>query len=191
MGSIHHTVLSGITIGILFLATLGFFIRLFLGNRDSKLADSADIVAYWSAIVGTLLALFTGLSGYFLTWPQEAIQNTLLAQNKTLAAVALLVCFGMFILIRWRVGKDMWRSTPLKIWSAILVGFGFINTALLGSMGGSATLAGTALDPALISLNINRFVSLSWGPVLSVAAILLGIGAAVYGLMQSRKRSTV
>lgn len=187
MGSIHHTVLSGITIGILFLATGAFFLRLILGNRESKLAESADIVAYWSAIVGTFLAVFTGLSGYFLTWPQEAIQNTLLAQNKTLAAVALLVCFGMFILIRWRVGKDMWRSTPLKIWSAILVGFGFINTALLGSMGGSATLAGTALDPALISLNINRFVSLSWGPILSITLIIAGIALAGFGLLRGRQ----
>ena len=187
MGSIYHTVLSGITVGILFLATVAFFIRLLLGGRNDKLADSADIVAYWSAIAGVILAIFTGLSGYFLTWPQEAIQNTLLAQNKTLASVALLVSFGMFILIRWRIGKDMWRSTPLKIWSTILIGFGFINTVLLGSMGGSATLAGTALDPALISLNINRFVSLSWGPVLSVILILLGIGAAAYGLMRSRQ----
>lgn len=185
--SIIHTVLSGANIGIFVLATLAFAIRFILGNRNDEMSNAADTVAYAGAGVGVLLAVLTGLSGYFLTWPQEAIRYTLLTQNKVLVATALLVCWGMFVALRWQAGKAMWQNLPMKLWALVLVAFGFLNVVLVGSLGGSASLAGTILDPALITLNLNRFVSLSWGVSLSVVLILVGIGAAAYPAL-GRKR---
>lgn len=67
--------------------------------------------------------------------------------------------------------------------------FGFVNTVLVGSMGGSAALKGTALDPALLALNLNRFTSLSWGTTLNVVVIVLSI-AAVGATYYMRRRLT-
>ena len=187
--SIIHTILSGANVGIFVLATLAFALCFFLGSqKNDKLAEAADIVAFVGAGAGSVLAILTGLSGYFLTWPQEAIRTTLLTQNKVLAAIALLVCWGLYFFLRWQVGKALWENMSLKIWSLVLVAFGFVNVVLVGSMGGSASLTGTLLDPALIALNINRFVSLSWGPAISIILILIGIAGVVYPTIQ-RSRS--
>ncbi|MFO7625264.1 MAG: hypothetical protein R6V73_13010 [Anaerolineales bacterium] len=188
MQSVIHTVLSGANIGIFVLATLAFVVRFILGNRDDKLAEGADVVAYVAAGTGVALAVFTGLSGYFLTWPQDAIRSTLLTQNKVLATTALLVCWGMFFVLRWQVGKSLWKNLALKLWAMALVGFGFVNVVMLGSLGGSAALIGSLLDPALISLNINRFVSIAWLPVLSVILILIGVLGFLFPMFQRNRR---
>jgi hypothetical protein len=188
MQSVIHTVLSGANIGIFVLATLAFTVRFILGNRDDKLAEGADLVAYVAAGTGVTMAVFTGLSGYFLTWPQDAIRSTLLTQNKVLAATALLVCWGMFFVLRWQVGKQLWANLTLKLWALVLVGFGFVNVILLGSLGGSAALKGSLLDPALIALNINRFISIAWMPVFSVILILIGVLGFLFPMLQRNRR---
>lgn len=186
MEGLFHTVLSGANIGIFVLATGAFFLRLFMGNRNDRPAEIADQVAYVAAAAGFVLAIFTGLTGMFGTWPQEAIRETLLIQNKILVTAALLGSWGMFIFLRWRVGPALWQSTPLKAWSTLLVLVGFINTVLVGSMGGSASLKGTILDPLLWTLNLNRFTTLSWGPILSGLVIVAVLALVVF---TSRQKS--
>jgi hypothetical protein len=187
MQGVLHTILAGANIGILVLATGAFFLRLALGRSDTTLAQRADIIAFSAAVVGFSLAILSGLSGYFLTWPREAIQSTLLTQNKTLVTVALLGSWGMFAYLRWRVGPDLWKSVPLKVWSTLLVLSGFVNTVLVGSMGGSASLKGTALDPALLALNLNRYVSLSWAIWVNVLLIVLSVAVVGYTVLRRRK----
>lgn len=187
MQGVIHSILAGSNIGILVLATGAFFFRLLLWNREGKIADYADKVAFVAAGAGLTLAVLSGLSGYFLTWSPEAVGSMLLTQNKILVTVALLMSWGMFVVIRWRAGDNLWKSTPLKLWTALLVLFGFINTVLVGSMGGSAALIGTALDPALIALNINRYISLSWGVGLSIVLIVLSLGVAAFSAYKTRQ----
>jgi hypothetical protein len=179
MEGLLHTVLSGANIGMLVLAAAAFAVRFFMGRRNDEWAVGADRVAFVAAASGTLLIIFTGLAGYFGTWSREAIHETLLIQNKILVTFALFGSWGMFVLLRWRVGPALWQQTSLKLWSAFLVVVGFINTALVGSLGGSASLKGTVLDPVLWTLNLNRFTSLSWGPVLSILVIVVVIAVAV------------
>jgi hypothetical protein len=187
MQGLLHTILAGANIGILVLATGAFFVRLALGRSETTLAHWVDIIAFSAAVVGFLLAILSGLSGYFLTWPREAIQSTVLTQNKTLVVIALLGSWGMFAYLRWRVGPALWQSMPLKLWSALLVAFGFVNTVLVGSMGGSASLKGTALDPALLALNMNRYVSLSWAIWVNVVLIALSVAVVAYTLLRRRR----
>jgi hypothetical protein len=187
MQGVLHTILAGANIGILVLATGAFFVRLALGRSETTLAQWADIVTFSAAVIGFFLAILSGLSGYFLTWPREAIQNTVLTQNKTLVVVALLGSWGMFAYLRWRVGADLWKSVPLKLWSTLLVLFGFVNTVLVGSMGGSASLKGTLLDPALLALNMNRYVSLSWAMWINVVLIVLSVAVVAFTVLRRRK----
>jgi hypothetical protein len=186
MQGLLHTILSGANIGILVLAAGAFFLRFFMGSRENEFARGADRIAFVAATVGVVLAIFSGLSGMFGTWPQAAMREMLLVQNKILVTVALLGAWGTFVFLRWRVGPALWRSTPLKLWSALLVIVGFINTVLVGSMGGSAALRDTMLDPVLWTLNLNRFTSLSWGPVLSIAVMVAVLALAV---VTGRQRS--
>lgn len=179
MQGLLHTVLSGANIGIFVLAAGAFAVRFFLGNRTDDLAKGADWVAYAAAAAGVGLAILTALTGYFGTWPQAAVRGTLLVQNKILVATALIGSWGMFVFLRRRVGAALWQQTPLKVWCAFLVLIGLINTVLVGSMGGSASLTGSILDPVLWTLNLNRFTSLSWGPVLSIVVMVAAVGAAI------------
>ena len=188
MTSVFHTVLSGASVGMFVLAAMAFALRFVLGQRNDRLAHNADVVVFAAAATGVVVSIFTGLSGYFLTWPQDAIRSTLLTQNKVLASVALLMCWGMLVLLRWRVGEALWTHWPLKLWAALLVAFGMVNVAMLGSMGGSAALQGSLLDPALTSLNINRFVSIAWGPALSIALIVVGLLAFAYPALQRSRQ---
>jgi hypothetical protein len=49
-------------------------------------------------------------------------------------------------------------------------------------MGGSAGLTGTVLDPLLLALNINRYMSLAWGPYLTVLVIVLVAALYAYSV---------
>jgi hypothetical protein len=189
MHGIFHTILSGATVGIYFLATAAFILRFVLRNPETLTARRADTVMFVSAAAGTVLGTLTLLTGLFGTWSMAAIADTVLAQNKLLVAVAAIASFGMLWLLRYRAGRRMWQVMRLRLWAAVLMASGFVNVALAGSMGGSATLKGTALDPAMLALNINRYVTLSWGPILSAGIIVLSALAAVYTYLRSRKPS--
>lgn len=173
MGTIIHVLLGGTNVGILALAAAAVAVRLLLGRQRSDLARGADLVAYTATAAGLGLAVLSGLTGFFGTWPREAIATTVLSQNKTLVTLALLSSWGLFLFLRWRVGPSLWDYPVLRVWSIVLVAIGFVNTVLVGSMGGSAGLTGTVLDPLLLALNINRYMSLAWGPYLTALLIVL------------------
>jgi hypothetical protein len=182
MGTILHVLLGGTNVGILALAAAAVTVRLLAGKRWSSLASGADQIAYVATAVGLGLAIFSGLTGFFGTWTREAITTTVLAQNKILVTMALLGSWGLFLFLRWRVGPALWDSPILSAWSAILVFIGSINTVLVGSMGGSAALTGTILDPLFLALNINRYISLAWSPYLTGLLILVVIALTIYSM---------
>jgi hypothetical protein len=184
MGTLFHAIFSGASMGILVLATAAFFVRLLFGSWRDDVAKGADIVATTAAMVGIVFAIVAGLTGYYGTWGVEAVRDSMVAQNKTLVSFALLASYGLFVFLRLRTGAVFWRSLPLKLWSAALVLFGFVNLVLVGSMGGSATLKGTVLDPVLWALNINRYVSLSWGIWLNAGLIVAMVLVVAFVLMR-------
>lgn len=189
MGTLFHAIFSGAAIGILVLATGAFFVRFLFGSARSDFARGADIVAVTAAVVGLGFAILAAFTGYFGTWGLPAVRESMVAQNKTLVSVALLASYGLYLYLRWRFGEAFWRTMTVKIWSGVLVLFGFVNLVLVGSMGGSATLKGTVLDPVLWALNINRYVSLSWGTWLNVGVIALAVLVIVLSTTR-RRRST-
>jgi hypothetical protein len=187
MDGVFHTILGGANIGVLVLATVGYFLRLAIGSNRGALSQSTDAIAYGGALAGILIAVLSGLSGYFGTWSMEAVRTSLLTQNKVLVTLALLGSWGLFLLMRWRLGTELYRRPLAVLWSMILVVIGFINTTLVGSMGGSASLKGTALDPVFISFNINRYVSLEWGILINVILIVVGLGLLGSALFMRRR----
>ena len=187
MGTLFHAIFSGAAIGILVLATGAFFFRLVFGGGRGNWSKGADLVAITAIVVGLGFAVLSGITGYFFTWGLSAVRDSLVAQNKTLVTFAMLASYGFVALLRIRSGEAFWRSTLTRLWSAALVAFGFVNLVLVGSMGGTATLKGTVLDPVLWALNINRYVSLSWGVWLNLAVI--AVAAAVIGWAVMRRRS--
>jgi hypothetical protein len=188
MGTIVHVLLGGTNVGILTLAVAAVVVRLFVGNSKSDLARNADQIAYVAAAAGLGLALISGLTGFFGTWARPAIAGTVLAQNKTLVTLALVGSWSLFLFLRWRVGPALWEIPILKMWSAVLVGIGFLNTILVGSMGGSAGLTGTVLDPLFLALNINRYISLAWSPYLTGMLILLVLLSYAYSMRLNPKK---
>jgi hypothetical protein len=182
MGTILHVLLGGTNVGILALAAAAVVVRLWAGKQRADLARGADQIAYVAAAVGLGLAVLSGLTGFFGTWPREAIATTVLSQNKTLVTLALMASWGLFLFLRWRVGPAIWDIPVLTVWSIVLVAIGFVNTVLVGSMGGSAGLTGTVLDPLLLALNINRYMSLAWGPYLTALVIVLVVVLYAYSM---------
>ncbi len=175
MQGLLHTILAGANVGILVLASAAFVLRLLAGRARGDLARGADLVAYAGIAAGTLLGVLTFLTGLLGTWPMAAIGGTVLAQNKVLVAVAMLAAYAMVWLLRWRAGPQLWDRAGLRAWATVLVVIGFVNLVLAGSMGGSAALKGTVLDPLLLATGINRYVSLVWGIWLNVVIIVLSV----------------
>lgn len=187
MGTLFHAIFSGAAIGILVLGTGAFFVRLVLGGGRGNWSKGADLVAITAIVVGLGFAILSGITGYFFTWGLSAVRDSLVAQNKTLVTFAMLASYGLVALLRLRGGEGFWRSTLTQFWSAAVVLFGFVNLVLVGSMGGTATLKGTVLDPVLWALNINRYVSLSWGIWLNLAVIVAAIAVIVWVVMGRRR----
>lgn len=190
MDGLFHTVLAGANVGVFSLAAAAFMVRLVVvpflpdrlqgGSGKGRWAAGADQVAYVAAAAGLLLAVFTGLTGAFATWPMEAIRGTILARNKIGVTATLVTAWGMFLILRWQAGPKLWEDGVLRGWSAFLVLVGFGATILAGSMGGSASLKGTILEPVLDALDANRFQALSWPPAVSVVLILLAMALIAY-----------
>lgn len=177
MNGLFHTVLAGANVGVFLLAAAAVVFRLLI--RGHWLAE-ADQVAWVAATAGLVLALLTGLTGASATWPMEAIRGTILARNKVGVTTILVTAWGMFVLLRWRAGPGLWEHRVLRVWSAFLVLVGFGATILAGSMGGSASLKGTLLEPVLDALDANRFQALSWPPALSIVLIVVAVALMVY-----------
>ena len=188
MEGVLHTILAGSNVGILLLATAAFSIRFLMGASRSEAAVRLDQLAFGAAAAGFFLAIPTILTGLLGTWSLAAIGTTLLAQNKILAATALLAAFGMFTFLRWREGSRIWEVPRLKFLAAVLMLVGFINLVLVGSMGGSASLKGTILDPLFLAVGINKFVSLTWGLWVNIALILLTVIFVAYAMSAPRGR---
>lgn len=190
MDGLFHTVLAGANVGVFSLAAAAFLVRLLIvpflpgrhdeGAGEIRWAAGADQVAYVAAAVGLFLAVLTGLTGAFATWPMEAIRGTVLARNKIGVTATLLTAWGMFVLLRRQAGPALWEHGVLRGWSAFLVLVGFGATMLAGSMGGSASLKGTLVEPALQALDVNRFQALSWPPAVSVLLILVALALLLY-----------
>jgi hypothetical protein len=187
MHGIFHTILAGATVGIFFLAVAAYVFRFVLKDGESLNARRADTVTLVSAATGTVIGALALLTGLLATWPFDAITGTLLAQNKLLASITAVVALGMVWLLRVRAGRGMWTNRATRLWSAVLMLIALVNVGLAGSMGGSAALKGTALDPLLIAVRINRYVSLSWGPALSIAVIVLSLAVLAYAQMRAGK----
>jgi hypothetical protein len=190
MDGLLHTVLAGANVGVFTLAAAACLVRLLIvpflpgrhdeGSGEKRWAAGADQVAYVAAAVGLFLAVLTGLTGAFATWPMEAIRGTVLARNKIGVTATLLTAWGMFVLLRRQAGPALWEHGVLRGWSAFLVLLGFGATILVGSMGGSASLKGTLLDPALQAFGVNRFQTLAWAPAVSVLLILAALALLLY-----------
>lgn len=193
MNGLLHTVMAGANVGILSLAAAAFALRFLLGWGEGRgrapsggWSAGADRVAYAAACAGLLLGVFTALTGIFATWPLEAIRETILTRNKVGVTATLMVAWGMFVLLRWRVGPELWSRPVLKGWSAFLVLVGFTGTVLAGSMGGSASLKGTILEPVLDATGVNRFQALALPPVLSGLLILAVVALVGYSHRPAR-----
>jgi hypothetical protein len=186
MQGLLHTILAGANVGILVLASAAFLLRLLQRDGRSELARYTDLVWYVSLGVGTALAVVTTFTGLLGTWSLAAITGTVLAQNKILVVVALLVAFATAWILRRGTGPALWQNARLRAWSAVLMAIGFVNLALAGSMGGSAALKGTVLDPLFIAVGINRYVSLSWGVWLNLAVIALTVMVVLASLRRAR-----
>ena len=190
MDGLFHTVLAGANVGVFSLAAAAFMVRLvvvpFLPDArdgaagEGRWATGADQIAYVGAAVGLLLAVLTGLTGAFATWPMEAIRGTILARNKIGVTVTLVTAWGLFVVLRAQAGPKLWEHGVLRGWSAFLVLVGFGTTVLAGSMGGSASLKGTIVEPVLVVLEVNRFQPLSWPPAVSILLILAAVALFLY-----------
>lgn len=192
MKAIVHMIVSGATIGILFVATALFFTILFLRRSDSSSVEKFYRALLITSATGTLFAAAAFLSGYFGTWSSAAISFTLLAHNKVIISWIALAAWGSFVTLLWQRREGIFCDSLTRAWSTFLVIVGAISAALLGSMGGSAILKGTALEPILQALDLNRYTSVSDGltlvALLAIGAIIaIGTGMACKGCCRAKQ----
>lgn len=112
---------------------------------DMRLANGTMValLAVWNFV----FAVFAGLTGVWLTWGFSSVSSTSLTVNKAMFGTFALAALVLMILIRYRYGPGLWNDLALKT-TYVVLGIIVAGVAVVsGSLGGEASLLGTALAP--------------------------------------------
>ncbi len=167
---ISHLISGGGAVGIMLLAVVAFGIRLFGAGMCSNVQKLNTVVLFLST-AGFITALTAALTGYFGTWHSDAVLTNIVGYNKVVCSLIALTAWGMFLVVGFLRGAEIWQQGLLRIWAMTLVGSGVFFAILLGSLGGIATTKGTLLEP-LYAL-VNPYQQVGAGILLIVPVVML------------------
>ncbi len=83
----------------------------------------------------------------FYVWPVETLMSSSLGLNKVMLSIFATELWVLFVAIRSKYGKDLWKYGGLAT-IYVLTGFAaFFSMVLTGSFGGHMAGKGSVLDP--------------------------------------------
>jgi hypothetical protein len=134
--------------------------------------EATGYVATIGGLIGLLLSSYTGM----YAWPQDALINDPVVQNKILlTAFSTALWIGVAI-IRTRFGRGLWTCPAMATLYTALAIAAFGVVGLTGSLGAHLTKGGSLLDPFWDFLHIDVAETMSLAPV---AAVLVAMGSMV------------
>jgi hypothetical protein len=184
-----HTMTVEMTTGMLVLASLAVVVLAWLaftGHERRRLADAADAVALWGALIGTPMIALAILSG-FRQWPLEAFLSSVIARNKIFTALVALGFWGAFLCLRFAAGKRLWEDRRL---SGLALGLALGGGAYLvftASIGGALAHKPSGFEElARVVVETRRTFALPAAGAAVLAA--LGLAAPVAAFWLTRRR---
>lgn len=119
---------------------------------DMRLANGTMValLAVWNFIFGIL----AGLTGVWITWGFASVSSISITVNKAMFGTFALAALIPMVLIRFRYGPGLWNDLALRT-TYVVLGIIVAGVAVVsGSLGGEASLLGTALAPVWDFLGI-------------------------------------
>lgn len=112
---------------------------------DMKLANGTMVALL--AVWNVMFAVLAGLTGVWLTWGFASVSSISITVNKAMFGTFALAALILMVLIRFRYGPGLWNDLALKT-TYVVLGIIVAGVAVAsGSLGGEASLLGTALAP--------------------------------------------
>jgi hypothetical protein len=187
-----HTIIVEMTTGMLVLAMLATAILTliaFLGReRHARLAESADAVVLFGAIIGTPMILLSILSG-FRQWPLEAFLHGAIVQNKIFTSLMALSFWAGFLFLRLSAGKRLWRERGHALSAFILALAGFAFLVFTASIGGALARKPSGFEEVIRPFIETRqtFFLPTAGSVLLIAT---GVALPLFVFFWSKRKSS-
>lgn len=175
--------------GLFTLAALAILVRLIRGKQlSAEVRRGLGLAIGLSAGLGLVSIVISLLTGFFV-WPSEAVLNSPLLKNKIFTGLLLALIFGTFLYLHRRHGEGLWEQAALRAYYSILGVGGYLLLVVTNSIGGdvAGNPSGFELLPRLIGVETRfTFYLPTW---LNLILVLLGLAAAVLGVVSSRDRS--
>lgn len=112
---------------------------------DMRLANGTMVALL--AVWNVMFAVLAGLTGVWQTWGFSSVSSISLTVNKAMFGTFALAALVLMVLIRYRYGPGLWNDLALRV-TYVVLGIIVAGVAVVsGSLGGEASLLGTALSP--------------------------------------------
>lgn len=179
----YHHMMAHFPIALLSLAFFVILLRSLTSNELVRRVDSTVLIYVLAAgVAGGLGALATGL----MIWPTEATVAGPMARNKILMATWTIVIWSVVLVLRWRMGENVWNGTGRYL-MLVLGTTGIILASITGTLGGHLLGSPSALSAVLNQLGWNVYQTYfvpNWVLLLMFA---VGLAGVVTGLGSGRK----
>lgn len=168
------------------LMTLAFVLIALRGSSNGEWVRRLDstvlVFGLLVAVIGGIAAMATGL----LIWPTEATITSPLGRNKILLASWTIALWAVILVLRWRVGAQIWDGVGRYLMLA-LGAFGALLAASTGSLGGHLMGSPSRFTGLLDQFGWNVYQTyLAPGWVL-IVMLLVGAAGIVVGLTARRQ----
>lgn len=125
-----------------------------LDSFMEKLARYTEPTAYLAGIGGVFGLVISSVVGFYV-WPVKTLTSSPLGLNKIMLSIFATVLWILFVAIRSKYGRDLWKYSGLAI-IYVCTGFsGFFFMVLTGSFGGHMAGKGSVLDPVYGLLGVD------------------------------------
>lgn len=156
---------------------------------DMRLANGTMVALL--AVWNVLFAVLAGLTGVWLTWGFASVSSISITVNKAMFGTFALAALVLMVLIRYRYGPGLWNDLALKT-TYVVLGVIVAGVAVVsGSLGGEASLLGTALAPVWDWLGVvprYPMVLPAAGGIIFVVIALIAVALASSKLVIRRTR---
>ena len=192
---VAHTIATELVVGALVFAALCIFFHpvaswwkakgkgpAFIGKWATFTEGVTDQAGYAATAFGVFALTVAAVTGSF-SWPYENLAANAIVHNKVFFSAVALVTWSWVLVLRWKIGAQIWKDKRALVAYEGLAAFGFLNVAMAGAVGGHITGKGSALDAVLVGFNFNSDATFALPQELSIVLSAVGVAMIGYALL--------
>ena len=195
MKAAYHSILVHLATGPLIFAFLAASFRFWFREPKGFLSlvwRACDVIVLYTVLFGMIIMVLTYITGLMLH-PLEAFLNSPIAKNKIAIATLSIVFWGVWLVLRYRTGPDLWDVRGFAGHYAYLMIFaGAMFLVAINSIGGDIAGRPSGYEEFAMSLGFRTRHALYFPTWMNVGLWIsgaLGVLFAVQYRMNCRSRS--